>query len=88
MEVPIVAELGSPNPFNPNQGRSPAKNGPLASVTIGDFTYIRGPGKEELFNQKTDPHERKNPVRDDAARSVLLRLKSELERSIPAGQQR
>jgi len=88
MEAPIVAELGSPNPFNPNQGRSPAKDGPLVSVTIGDFTYIRGPGKEELFNQKTDPHERKNLVRDDAARSVLLRLKSELERNIPAGKQR
>ena len=83
-DAAVVAELGSPNPFDPNQGRSPAKDGPLRSVTIGDFTYIRGPGREELYNQETDPHERNNLVGDDAARSVLLRLRSELERIIPA----
>ena len=53
----VVSELTGPNPTDPNQGRSPAKRGPLISLAEGDFVYIRneGDGAEELFNEREDP---------------------------------
>ena len=53
----VISELTGPNPSHPNQGRSPAKRGPLISLAEGDFVYIRneGDGAEELFNERDDP---------------------------------
>ena len=50
--VAVVSELSSPNPGDPNQGRSPARRGPLISLAEGDYVYIRneGDGREQLFN--------------------------------------
>ena len=66
-----LSELASPNPADPNQGRSPAYRGPLISLAEGDFVYIRneGDGGEELFNERDDPEEIKNlsPHRGDAS---------------------
>ena len=55
----MISELTGPNPSDPNQGRSPAKRGPLVSLAEGDFVYIRneGDGAEELFNERDDPRE-------------------------------
>ncbi len=80
---PVVAELESPNPVNPNQGRSPAKNGRLVSLTVGDYTYIHGSGKEELFDERTDPDEKRNLAQDDSKKPILLRFRGELARLIP-----
>ena len=58
-DVVVLSELASPNPSDPNQGRSPAYRGPLISLAEGDFVYIRneGDGGEELFNERDDPDE-------------------------------
>src|SRR5262249_4150317 len=44
------SELASPNPSEPNQGRSPSHRGPLIALAEGDYVYIRneGDGGEEL----------------------------------------
>ena len=75
------SELASPNPTNPNQGRSPAHRGPLVSLVEGDFVYIRneGDGSEELFNERDDPHELINRARVDAMQPMVQRFRQRLE---------
>ena len=81
----MLSELASPNPSDPNQGRSPAYRGPLVSLAEGDFVYIRneGDGGEELFNQRDDPHELANLARDEAMLPVLQRFRDHLRRRRP-----
>ena len=69
----VISELSSPNPFDPNHGRSPAYRGPLISVAEGDFGYIRnlGDGTEELFNERDDPGELANQARVETLQPVL-----------------
>ena len=76
-----ISELPSPNPFDPNQGRSPAYRGPLVSVAEGDFVYIRnlGNGSEELFNERDDPGERHNQAQVSAMQPVLESLRRRLD---------
>ncbi len=73
----MVSELTGPNPTNPNQGRSPAKRGPLISLAEGDFVYIRneGDGAEELFNEREDPRELRNQAGVEALQPVLNRFR-------------
>ncbi len=72
-----ISELGNPNPYNPNQGRSPSHRGPLAALAHGDYVYIRneGDGSEELFNRRDDPNELDNRARFEATRAVKERLR-------------
>jgi arylsulfatase A-like enzyme len=76
----VLSELASPNPTNPNQGRSPASRGPLISLALGDFVYIRneGDGNEELFNQREDPNELINYAPAKTTLPVLRRLRDRL----------
>ena len=37
----VISELANANPINPNQGRSPAREGPLISLADDEFVYIR-----------------------------------------------
>jgi len=76
-----LSELSSPNPFDPNQGRSPAYRGPLISVAEGEFVYIRnlGDGTEELFNERDDPGELRNQAKVEAMQPVLERLRRQLD---------
>ena len=73
----VLSELSRPNPANPNQGRSPAKAGPLISLAEGDFVYIRNEGDstEELFNERDDPGEKRNRARVEAMQPVLERFR-------------
>ncbi len=73
----VVSELTGPNPTDPNQGRSPAKRGPLISLAEGDFVYIRneGDGAEELFNEREDPHELHNQAGVEALQPILNRFR-------------
>ena len=82
----VISELSGPNPFDPNQGRSPAHRGPLIAVAEGDFVYIRnlGDGTEELFNDRDDPGELRNQARITAMQPVLNRLRHELDVFFPA----
>jgi arylsulfatase A-like enzyme len=77
-----VSELASPNPTDPNQGRSPAYRGPLISLAEGDFVYIRneGDGSEEFFNERDDPRELINRARVEAMQPVLQRFREHLGR--------
>ena len=77
-----ISELASPNPYDPNQGRSPVHRGALASIAEGDYVYIRneGDGSEELFNERDDPNEFDNRARLPAAQAVKERLRTHLDR--------
>jgi arylsulfatase A-like enzyme len=77
----VLSELSAPNPSDPNQGRSPARRGPLISVAAGEYVYIRnqGDGSEELFNERDDPQELLNRAGVDAMRPVLQRLRDRLD---------
>jgi arylsulfatase A-like enzyme len=73
----VISELTGPNPANPNQGRAPAKRGPMISLAEGDFVYIRneGDGAEQLFNERHDPRELSNRAGDRALQPVLKRFR-------------
>ncbi len=76
----VLSELASPNPSDPNQGRSPAYRGPLAALAEDDHVYIRTEGSrsEELFNVRDDPNELHDLSRDDQMRPVLQRFRDRL----------
>jgi arylsulfatase A-like enzyme len=76
----VLSELASPNPSDPNQGRSPVYRGPLISLALGDFVYIRneGDGSEELFNQREDPDELSNLAHVDTMLPILRRFRDHL----------
>jgi arylsulfatase A-like enzyme len=82
----VLSELASPNPSDPNHGRSPVLRGPLVALADGDFVYIRneGDGNEELFNQREDPGELNNLARVDAMQLTLRRFRDHLTRAKPS----
>ncbi len=79
----VISELPTPNPSDPNHGRSPAHRGPLVSLAEGDFVYIRnqGDGTEELYNEREDPGEVRDLSRVEAMQPVLERLRRRLDQS-------
>jgi arylsulfatase A-like enzyme len=81
-DVTVLSELASPNPSDPNQGRSPAYRGPLIALAAGNFVYIRneGDGGEELFNQRDDPDELNNLAHVAATLPILQRFRDQLQR--------
>jgi arylsulfatase A-like enzyme len=83
-----ISELASPNPYDPNQGRSPVHRGALASLAEGEYVYIlnEGDGSEELFNQRDDPNEFDNRARLKAMQPVKERLRALLNQ-LRAGHQ-
>jgi arylsulfatase A-like enzyme len=78
----VISELTGPNPSDPNEGRSPAKRGPLISLAEDDFVYIRneGDGAEELFNERDDPGELRNLAGAEALQPVLKRFRERVNR--------
>jgi hypothetical protein len=78
----VVSELREPNPYDPNQGRSPAYRGSMISLADGEFVYIRNErdGTEELFNERDDPHQLTNRAGVDALKPVLERFRESLAR--------
>ncbi len=82
-DVAVLSELSSPNPTDPNQGRSPAYRGPLISLAEGDFVYIRneGDGSEELFNERDDPYELTNRAGKGAMLPLLQRFRDRLQQA-------
>jgi arylsulfatase A-like enzyme len=77
-----MSELASPNPYDPNQGRSPVHRGALTSIAESDYVYIRneGDGGEELFNLRDDPNEFDNRAHLKADQAVKERLRAQLDR--------
>ncbi len=82
---PVLSELVSPNPLNPNQGRSPASRGPLAALAEGDLVYIRsqGDGREQLFDQNDDPRELSSRAQSPDWRPMLEKFRALLSRIQP-----
>jgi arylsulfatase A-like enzyme len=80
------SELREPNPTNPSRGRSPAVSGPLVSVALDDYVYIRNErnGEELLFHEREDPLEFFNRAKDEMAQPILKRLRQRLD-EIKAG---
>jgi arylsulfatase A-like enzyme len=74
----VISELPSPNPANPNRGRSPAARGPLVSLAADQFVYIRnqGDGAEELFDEREDPRELNNRALAPSMQPVLDRFRA------------
>ncbi len=77
----VISELTSPNPANPNRGRSPGARGPLISLAEDDFVYIRNQadGTEELFNERDDPRELSNLIIFPSMQPVLERFRDRLK---------
>ncbi len=77
----VISELPTPNPANPNRGRSPGARGPLISLAAGDFVYIRNQadGTEELFNERDDPRELSNRIIHQSMQPVLERFRDHLK---------
>jgi hypothetical protein len=77
-----LSELGAPNPIDPNQGRSPAKQGPLISLAEGEFVYIRNEhdGREELYNEREDPRELIDRSKSGPQATVIVRFRDLLKR--------
>jgi arylsulfatase A-like enzyme len=75
-----VSELDAPNPASTNDGRSPAKRGPLAAIAEDEFVYIRNTrdGTEELFNERDDPYELQNRARLAASQPLIARYRARL----------
>ena len=78
----MLSELSSPNPADPNRGRSPAHRGSLISLAEGDLVYIcnQGDGGEELFNERDDPDELHNLARAAAMGPSLRSLRERARR--------
>jgi len=76
-----MSELAEPNPASSNQGRSPAARGPLVSLAVGDFVYIRneGDGSEELFDEREDPRELRNRAHVDVMRPLMQWFRARLD---------
>ena len=76
-----ISELASPNPYDPNQGRSPVHRGALVSIAEGDYVYIRneGDGGEELFNNREDPDEFMDRAQNAGTQAVKERLRGSLK---------
>jgi arylsulfatase A-like enzyme len=70
---PVVSELRFQNPQLPNRGRSPSAQGPLISLALDQFVYIRNEldGSEQLFDQHSDPSESRDQSRNESMRPVL-----------------
>ncbi len=83
---PVFSELTEPNPIDPNQGRAPVRRGPLTAIAQGDYVLIRnaGDGREELYNERDDPHELIDQSRSPAMAPVVGRLRGVLDRLTPA----
>ena len=75
-----VSELESPDPANPNQGRSPARHGKLTALTRERYTYIVSDKTEELYDEVSDAAETKNLVLDEAMKPVLDRFRDQATR--------
>jgi len=85
-EGPVVSELASPDPEDPNQGRSPARLGPLTSLEQGQFRYIHRATQEqeELYNVAADQNELHNLAGDEVMKPVLERFRSDLAQILGA----
>lgn len=77
----VLSELATPNPSDPNSGRSPAKRGRLLSLAQDDYVYIRneGDGKEELFNERDDPRELIDRARSAPFAALLQRFRDRMQ---------
>ncbi len=77
-EEPAISELASPNPTDPNCGRSPATSGPLVSLAQGRFVYIRNERtqSEQFFDVVDDPRQLSNRAADPRFQDVLSRFRA------------
>ena len=77
-----VSELDAPDPTDPNQGRSPARSGPLTAIEAGSYRYIHRSirEKEELYDLSDDPEETHDRAGEASMGPVLQRFRAELRR--------
>ena len=65
-----------------NGRRSPASRGAMAGLVDGDLAYIRngGDGREELYDQRSDPAEARDLAADPARAGDVTRLREAMDR--------
>ena len=67
----------------------PSKRGPMASVIVDGYNYIRDAlGGEELYRVEGDPTERQNLIASPDVKDVIDRCRAEFKRIYPAGRQK
>jgi arylsulfatase A-like enzyme len=79
----VVSELKDANSSTGrDKERSPARNGPLISLADHNFVYIRneGDGREQLFDERTDPQELSDRSGDESVHAVLEDFRRQLQR--------
>lgn len=69
-----ISELEAPNAADPTQERR-RHPGPLLSVALGPWVYIRSGDREELYNDATDPGELRNLSAEPSAQGELERFR-------------
>ena len=69
----VASELRFPNPLLPMQGGSSRFQGPLVSLALDRFVYIRNErlGSEQLFDEHADPNEANDQAGNASLRPVL-----------------
>ena len=69
----VVSELRLPNPQSPNQGRSDYFQGPLTSLAIDQYVYIRSDhdGSGQLIDHRSDPDESSDQSHNELMRPIL-----------------
>jgi arylsulfatase A-like enzyme len=80
----VLSEIHAPPPDNAELTRIPGAPWPVVSLASGDYLYIRNEGnhREELYNLRQDPQERRNLVDGDNEKDVLGRLRDRLSSSV------
>ncbi len=77
---PVRSEVAAPPEDDPNQGRSPARRGPLTSLVAWGFHYVRdADGREQLFDVDADPLEERDLAGKPAAATHLRRFRAAID---------
>ena len=80
----VLAEVYTPISDNPDRALMPAVHGPMASLAVDGYVYIRSEGDhlEELYDLRHDPEERWNLADVAAMGEVLEGFRRRLQSSI------
>jgi arylsulfatase A-like enzyme len=80
--APALAEVVPDDPLHHDSLGLPPKTWPLGALHAGGWKYIRREGdlREELFDLRADPGERRDRAGDPAARERLERMRAALDR--------
>ncbi len=80
----VISEVNAPPPLKTHLTQIPAARGPMVSLEVGEYAYIRNEGdhREELYALRQDPDEKRNLVDVKEFQEVLGRIRQQLRSSV------